>query len=177
MRRALDGDARNVINARRTSKTDERAAAGYHPRRGGCYDSDEDRSPTPEPPWTRVFSREIRAEAFPQRFRQPTTIVKYNGETDPACGSTITAWRSHQRRGHHPQPAPTPRRFSPDVARAPARQLDPQLGQSGPHVRGQLPGHIRAPWKLLGPTLLHPEARRVAPGLHTVLLQALYGAP
>jgi hypothetical protein len=33
-----------------------------------------------------VFSREIRAAAFTQRFRQPTTIVKYNGETDPrAC--------------------------------------------------------------------------------------------
>jgi hypothetical protein len=30
-----------------------------------------------------VFSREIRAAAFPQCFRQPTTIVKYNGETDP----------------------------------------------------------------------------------------------
>jgi hypothetical protein len=82
-RRALDGDARNVINARRTSKADTRAAVGYHPRRGGRYDSDEDRSPTPEPPGTRVFSREIRAAAFPQRFRQPSTIVKYNGETDP----------------------------------------------------------------------------------------------
>jgi hypothetical protein len=30
-----------------------------------------------------VFSREIRAAAFSQRFRQPSTIVKYNGETDP----------------------------------------------------------------------------------------------
>jgi hypothetical protein len=29
-----------------------------------------------------VFSREIRAAAFPQRFRQPTTIVKYKGETN-----------------------------------------------------------------------------------------------
>jgi hypothetical protein len=82
-RRVLDGDARNVINARRTSKADVRAAAGYHPRRGGRYDSNEDRSPTPEPPGTRVFIREIRAAAFPQRFRQPSTIVKYNGETDP----------------------------------------------------------------------------------------------
>jgi hypothetical protein len=82
-RRALDGDARNVINARRTSKADARAAVGYHPRQGGRYDSDEDRSLTPEPPGTRVFSREIRAAAFPQRFRQPSTIVKYNGETDP----------------------------------------------------------------------------------------------
>jgi hypothetical protein len=80
---ARDGDARNVINARRTSKAEARAAAGYHPRRGERYDSDEDRSSTPEPPGTRVFSREIRAAAFPQRFRQPTTIVKYNGETDP----------------------------------------------------------------------------------------------
>jgi hypothetical protein len=30
-----------------------------------------------------VFCREIRTAAFPQRFRQPTTIVKYNGEMDP----------------------------------------------------------------------------------------------
>jgi hypothetical protein len=30
-----------------------------------------------------VFSREIRTTTFPQRFRQLTTIVKYNGETDP----------------------------------------------------------------------------------------------
>jgi hypothetical protein len=82
-RRALGGDARNVIDARRTSRADARAALGYHPRRGGRYDSDEDRSPTPEPPGTHVFSWEIRAAAFPQRFRQPSTIVKYNGETDP----------------------------------------------------------------------------------------------
>jgi hypothetical protein len=82
-RRALDGDARNVINTHRTSRADARAAVGYHPRRGGRYDSGEDHSPTPEPPGTRVFSREIRAAAFPQCFRQPSTIVKYNGETDP----------------------------------------------------------------------------------------------
>jgi hypothetical protein len=30
-----------------------------------------------------VFGREIRTMTFPQRFRQPTTIVMYNGETDP----------------------------------------------------------------------------------------------
>jgi hypothetical protein len=30
-----------------------------------------------------VFSREIRTARSPQLFRQPTTIVKYNGETDP----------------------------------------------------------------------------------------------
>jgi hypothetical protein len=30
-----------------------------------------------------VFSREIRTASFPQRFRQPTSIDKYMGETDP----------------------------------------------------------------------------------------------
>jgi hypothetical protein len=38
----------------------ERVRRGYHPRRGGRYDSEEDRSPSPEPPGPRVFSRAIR---------------------------------------------------------------------------------------------------------------------
>jgi hypothetical protein len=80
---AQDGNARNVINARRTGNAKARAAAGYHSRRGGCYDSREDRLPMPEPPGTRVFSREIRTASFPRRFCQPTSIVKYTGETDP----------------------------------------------------------------------------------------------
>jgi hypothetical protein len=80
---AQDGDARNVINAWRTGNTETRAVTGYHPQRGGRYDSREDRSPTSEPPGTRVFSREIRTSSFPQHFRQPTSIDNYNGETDP----------------------------------------------------------------------------------------------
>jgi hypothetical protein len=63
--------------------TEARVEAGYHPRQGGHYDSSEDRSPTPEPLGTRVFSREIRTASFPQRFRQPTSIDKYTGETYP----------------------------------------------------------------------------------------------
>jgi hypothetical protein len=128
---ARDGDARNVINARRTSKAEVQAAAGYHPRRGGRYDSDEDCSPTPEPPGTRVFSREIRVAAFPQRFRQPKTIVKYNGETDPrvwlndyhlAC--QLGGATSDEVIIRNP---PAPRRLAADMARAPAGQSDPQL--------------------------------------------------
>jgi hypothetical protein len=80
---AQDGDARNIINARRTGNRKVRAAVGYHPRRGGRYDSCEDRSPTPESPGTRVFSWEIRTASCPQRFRQPMSINKYTGETDP----------------------------------------------------------------------------------------------
>jgi hypothetical protein len=63
--------------------TEARAVVAYHPWWGGRYDNREDCSPTPEPPGTRVFSREIRTTSFPQRFRQPTSIDKYMGETDP----------------------------------------------------------------------------------------------
>ena len=70
---AGDGDARNVINGRR-----------YTPRRGGRFDPEHDRGESPEPPGTRVFSREIRTASFPPRFQQPNTLVKYSGETDPA---------------------------------------------------------------------------------------------
>jgi hypothetical protein len=56
---------------------------GYHPRRGGRYDSDEDWSPSPEPPGPRVFSRAIRRASFPAWFRAPTTITMYSGETRP----------------------------------------------------------------------------------------------
>jgi hypothetical protein len=80
---AQDDDARNVNNARRTGNAETRAAVGYHPRRGGRCDSREDRSPTPEPPGTRVFSREIRTASFPQHFCQPTSIDKYTWETGP----------------------------------------------------------------------------------------------
>jgi hypothetical protein len=78
-----DGDARNVINAQRMGNAEAWVVAGYHPRWGGRYDSREDRLPTPEPPGTCVFSREIRTVSFPQRFRKPTSIDKYTGETDP----------------------------------------------------------------------------------------------
>jgi hypothetical protein len=34
----------------RRAHLDEKVRRGYHPRRGGRYDSEEDRSPSPEPP-------------------------------------------------------------------------------------------------------------------------------
>jgi hypothetical protein len=59
---------------------DERVRRGYHPRRGGRYDSGEDRSPSPEPPGPQAFSRAIPRTSFPTRFRPPTTITKYSGD-------------------------------------------------------------------------------------------------
>ena len=70
---AGNSDARNIINGKK-----------YNPRCGGRFDPEYDRGVSPEPPGTRVFSREIRTAPFSPRFRQPTTLVKYTGETDPA---------------------------------------------------------------------------------------------
>jgi hypothetical protein len=67
----------------RRARLEEKVRRGYHPRRGGRYDSEEDRSPSPEPLGPRVFSRAIRRAPFPARFRALTTITKYSGETRP----------------------------------------------------------------------------------------------
>jgi hypothetical protein len=52
----------------RRARLDEKVRRGYHPRRGGRCDSEEDQSPSPEPPGPRVFSRAIRRASFPTRF-------------------------------------------------------------------------------------------------------------
>jgi hypothetical protein len=72
---------------------DEKVRRGYHPRRGGRYDSGEDRSPSPEPPGPhcglRTTGWPIRRAPFPARFRAPTTITKYSGGNKAgtvACG-------------------------------------------------------------------------------------------
>jgi hypothetical protein len=41
------------------------------------------REGAPEPPGPQAFSRAIRRASFPTRFRPPTTITKYSGETRP----------------------------------------------------------------------------------------------
>jgi hypothetical protein len=65
----------------RRARLEEKVRRGYYPRRVGRYDSEEDQSPSPEPPGPRVFSRAIRWAPFLARFRAPTTITKYSGET------------------------------------------------------------------------------------------------
>jgi hypothetical protein len=73
----------------RRTRLDEKVRRGYHPRRGGHCDSEEDRSPTLEPPGLQAFSRAIRQAPFPTQFRAPTTITKYSGGNKAgtvACG-------------------------------------------------------------------------------------------
>jgi hypothetical protein len=67
----------------RRARLEEKVCRGYHPRRGGRYDSEEDQSPLLEPPGPRVFSRAIQRAPFPVRFQAPNTITKYSGETRP----------------------------------------------------------------------------------------------
>jgi hypothetical protein len=67
----------------RRARLEERVRRGYHPGSGGRYNSEEDQSPSPEPPGPRVFSRAIRRAPFPARFQAPTTITKYSGEIRP----------------------------------------------------------------------------------------------
>jgi hypothetical protein len=83
----------------RRTHLDEKVRRGYHPRRGGRYDSGEDRSPSPEPPDPQAFSRAIRWASFPTRFRTPTTIAKYSGKQGRKCGSRTTGWPVSVARG------------------------------------------------------------------------------
>jgi hypothetical protein len=77
---------------------------------------------------------------------------------------------------HHPQPPPVPLRHRSSLAGASASGADLQLGRPGPSLRRQLPGHVRAPWELLGSPKLPPAAGRVSPGLHLVILKAAHRA-
>jgi hypothetical protein len=43
----------------RRARLKEKVRRGYHPRRRGRYDSEEDRSHSPKPPGPRVFNRAI----------------------------------------------------------------------------------------------------------------------
>jgi hypothetical protein len=52
----------------RRARLEEKVHRGYHPRCGGRYDSEEDRSPSHEPPGPWVFSRTIQRAPFPARF-------------------------------------------------------------------------------------------------------------
>jgi hypothetical protein len=80
---ALDRLDDNQRHHDRRARLEEKVRPGYHPRRRGRYNSEEDRSPSPDPPGPRVCSWAIRQAPFPARFRTPTTITKYSGETRP----------------------------------------------------------------------------------------------
>ena len=88
----LHRDVRDILDAHRLSRGNEReeASHGYHPRCGGCYDSGEDRNPSPGLLGPQAFSRHILNAAFPPRYRPPTNILKNTlGKRTLDCGSRI----------------------------------------------------------------------------------------
>jgi hypothetical protein len=78
-----DSDASNVINARQTSNTETRAAVGYHLRRGGRYDSREDRLLTPEPRGPACSAGRSARRALLNASASPRRSTSTRGETDP----------------------------------------------------------------------------------------------
>jgi hypothetical protein len=79
--RHIQGELKNLLEDAAVRRA--KSSASQRQGCGGRYDSAEDRSPSPEPPGLQAFNRAIRRAPFPTRFRAPTTITKYSGETRP----------------------------------------------------------------------------------------------
>jgi hypothetical protein len=75
--------ATSTITATVEPTSTRRCTKATTPGVGDTTTAGNDRSPTPEPPGPQAFSRAIRRAPFPTRFRTPTTITKYSGETRP----------------------------------------------------------------------------------------------
>jgi hypothetical protein len=178
---AKDGDARNVINARRTGNAEARAAAGYHPCRGGRYDSREVRSPTPEPPGTRVFSGRSARRAYRSAFASPRPSTSTRGRQIPVYGSTTIAWRASWA-----EPPPTRSSSATYRYTSPTRRgrgsstCRPVRFTTGTTWSAPSWGTSRARTYALetpGICARAPRSPASRSGLHTALLQALHGAP
>jgi hypothetical protein len=76
----------------RRAHLDEKVRRGYHPRRGGRYDSGEDRSPSPEPPGPQAFSRAIRRAPFPTGSEPRLPSPSTQGRQGRNCGLQTTGW-------------------------------------------------------------------------------------
>ena len=66
-----------------------------HPRHGH---RPNDWSPSPDGLGPRAFGRHIQRAPFPQRFRPPTNIAKYTGETNPGIWLD-NFWLAYRARG------------------------------------------------------------------------------
>jgi hypothetical protein len=97
------------------------------------------------------------------------------------CGSTTIIWRASWAEPPPTRPSSATCRCTSRIwcgrGSSTCRPVRSTTGTIWSTPSWGLPGHVRAPQELLEPARVYPEARRVASGLHTALLQALYGAP
>ena len=80
----LHRDTRDTLDACWHAHGNEREEniRGYHPCHGRSYDSGEDQSPSPDLLGPQAFGQHILNTVFPPRYRPPTNIPKYSGETN-----------------------------------------------------------------------------------------------
>jgi hypothetical protein len=111
----------------------------------------------------------------PNTSANPRPSSNTTGRRTPACGSTTTVWLVSW--------AGPPATRSSSATCPCILATRPGRGSSTCPLARSTTGTIwsarswatsRAPWKFVGPALLHTESRRVAAGLHTALLQALH---
>jgi hypothetical protein len=119
--------------------------------------------------------RRSRPGSDPRLLSQST-----RGRRDRSCGSRTTDWPANwverTMTTSSSQPPPVPLRHRSRLVGAPASGADLQLGRPGPGLHRQFPGHVRAPWKLLGPPKLPAAAGRVSSGLYPAILEAAHRA-
>jgi hypothetical protein len=134
----------------RRARLEERVHRGYHPRREGRYDSEEDQSPSP--------NHQVRESSV------------------GPCGlpAGVPVGRDGRRQPHHPQPPPFPLRRCPGMAGASASCADLRLGRPSQGLRGKFPRYVRAPWELMGSPKLPPAARGIPARVHPTVFQAAH---
>jgi hypothetical protein len=70
----------------RRARLDEKVRRGYHPRRGGRYDSGEDRSLSPEPPGPQAGPYDGRRSRTGSEPRLPSPSTRGKQGRTVACG-------------------------------------------------------------------------------------------
>jgi hypothetical protein len=68
--------------------------------------------------------------------------------------------------------SPVPLRCCPSLAGASTSRADLQLGRPGQGLRWKFPGHVRAPWELMGSPKLPPAARGIPARVHPTVFKA-----
>jgi hypothetical protein len=102
------------------------------------------------------------------------------GRLDRNYGSRTIGWpanwveRTMTTSSSATSPCSSPTPLEPGWSTCPRADL--QLGRPGPSLRRQFPGHVRAPWELLGSPKLPPVAGRASLGLHPAILEAAHRA-
>jgi hypothetical protein len=110
--------------------------------------------------------------------RLPSSSTR--GKQGQNCGSRTTGWPAiwveRTMTTSSSATSPVPLRRRPSLAGESASCADLQLGRPGQSLHRKLPGHIRAPWELLGSPKLPPAARRIPAGLHPTIFEAAHRA-